>query len=108
MQPGMAKFSAPNGSSLSGRRCRAAAEAPAWRRLHQLPVEPFGNAAGEGASFGFCPAAAAFELGDARPLLEERVPVLGRPAAGAGSQQTHVGLVPSEAVEKTGAGALGP
>ena len=75
----------------------SAAEAPACRRLHQLPVQAFGNAAGEGASLGSFTRQPGFQRGDARPLLEEGMPVLGRAAAGAGlRQRQHLGLVPGE------------
>src|SRR5215204_5936610 len=98
MQPGMAGlFRAERQQLVVGVFAATAAEAPAWRRLNQLPVEPFGNAAGEGASLGFFTRQPAIELGDGRLVLEERVPVLSRPAAGAGSQQRqHLCLVPAE------------
>src|SRR5215207_2471844 len=68
MQPGLASlFRAERQQLVVGMFAPTAAEAPAWRRLHQLPVEPFGNAAGEGASLGFFPRQPGFQ----RPLLEQ-------------------------------------
>ncbi len=63
-----------------GHVAATAAEAAAGRRAHRIAVQPFGDAAGEGAGLGLRARQPAIELGDARPLVEEGPPVLARPA----------------------------
>jgi hypothetical protein len=58
----------------------AAAEATSRMRAHRIAIEPLDHAAGEGARLGFGARQAPVELGDPRPLVEERQPVLTRPA----------------------------
>ena len=68
-----------------------------------VAVQPFGDAAGEGAGLGLGARQPAIELGDARPLVEEGAPVLGRPAVVAGrKQRDHVRLVAGQQVEDGG------
>jgi hypothetical protein len=56
------------------------AETAPRRRAHGISVQPLLRAAGEGAGLGLAARQSAIELGDARPLVEEDIPILGRPA----------------------------
>jgi hypothetical protein len=62
-----------------------AAEAAAGRRARRIAVQPFGHATDEGASLRFCAWQPAIELGDARPPVIERQPILG-PSSAAGAE----------------------
>ena len=85
MQPGMAgRFGAERQQRVMGVFGLAAAEAAPGRRAHRIAVQPFGDAAGEGASLGLVARQPAVELGNARPFVEEGPPVLARPAVAAG------------------------
>jgi len=76
--------------------------APRWR-AHEVPVEPFGHAASEGTGLGSGARQAAIELGNAGPLGEKDLPVIGRPAVIGRAQQQHdLGLVPAQEVEHAG------
>jgi len=78
MQPGMAgRLDAMGKQRVVRIMAVAAGEAASGRRAHEVAVQPFGNAAGEGTRFGFAPRQLGLRLGDARPLLEEGEPLLG-------------------------------
>ena len=115
MQPGVA---GGLGSERHQRVVRvlgpAAAEAAIGRRAHRIAVEPFGDAAREGAGFGLFARQPAVELGDARPFVEEGPPVFARPAVaprvktrGPSDRQRPVALKSRPGVEIAGRHAIG-
>jgi len=69
MQPGMAgRLDAKGQERIMAMIATVAGEtAPRWR-AHEVAVQPFNNAAGEGAGLGPGARQAAIELGDASPL----------------------------------------
>ena len=81
MQPDVAGlFGAERQPRVVGAFASISAGTTAGRRAHRIAVQPLGYAAGEGAGLGFRARQTAIELGDAGVLVEERLPVLGRPA----------------------------
>src|SRR4051812_28895918 len=93
MQPSMVGlFAAEWQQFVLGLFTSTAAEAAARRRARRIAVQPFGDAAGEGAGFGG--REPTLEVGDCRPLVEQSPPILARPAVAAGAQQRdHARLV---------------
>jgi hypothetical protein len=80
-----------------------AGETAPWWRAHDVAVQPFNNAASKGLGLGLRTWQAAIELGDAGPLVEEDLLVIGRPAVPRRAQQQHdLGLVPPQEVEHAG------
>jgi hypothetical protein len=56
-----------------------AAEAAPRRRLYRVAAQPFLNAVSEGLALGWGSRQTTIELGDARPLVKKRLPIIGGP-----------------------------
>ena len=67
----------------------AAPRTTAWCRRGRISVQPLDNAACERLSLGFSAWQSAVEFHNSRPFVEERPPVLGRPAVATGSQHSY-------------------
>ena len=81
MQPGMAgRFDAIGQQRIMRLLAPTAGKAAPGRRAHRVAVQPFSDTAGKGLGLGFGARQPAIELGNAGALVEERLPVLGRPA----------------------------
>jgi hypothetical protein len=65
----------------------AAGETASGRRALEVTVQPFDDAAGKCAGFGFRAREAAVELGDRGPIIEEGLPVLFNPGRTTRPQQ---------------------
>ena len=90
MQPGMAGlFGAERQQLVVGVFAPTAAETAAGRRACRIAVEPFDDAAIEGADLGLIARQPAIELGEPGALVEIRQPVLARPAVHAFAQQRN-------------------
>ena len=62
----------------------AASEAAPRGRAHEVAVQPFHGTAGKRQGLSLIAREPAIELGDPRSLVEEHLPVFGRPAVPAG------------------------
>ncbi len=73
------------------------------RRAHGVAVQPFGKAPGDGTGFGLFARQQAIQFADVDPLVEEDLPVLGRPTVPARQQQPYdLGLVTRQQIEHNG------
>src|SRR5215469_5118103 len=67
----------------------AAPHTTAWCRRSRISVQPLNNAANERLSLGLGARQSTVEFHNSRPFVEERLPVLRRPAVAAGSQHSY-------------------
>ena len=104
MQPDVAGgFGAVGQQRIVGVFTIAASETAPGRRAFRIAVQPFDDAAGKGLGLGLRTRQSAIELDDAGALVEEDLPVLGRPAVFGRPQQRHdLGLVTGERIEHRG------
>ena len=109
MQPGMAGlFGAVWQQVVVGVPAATAGDAATRRGADRIAVQPFDNAAFEGACLGLRTRQSAIEFDNANAFVKVSLPVLGRPSVAAGPQQCHdLGLVPGKRVEHRGGGCGG-
>src|SRR5262249_27019115 len=67
----------------------AAPRATAWCGRSWISVQPLNNAASERLNLGLGARQSAVEFHNSRPFVEERLPVLGRPAIATGAQHSY-------------------
>ena len=101
MQPGVAGgFDAVGQQRIVGVIEVTTVETAPCQRVRRIAVQPLDDAAGKRLGLGLRPRQSRVELDDACPLVEEDLPVLGRPAVTAGPKQRHnLGLVTGQEID---------
>ena len=101
MQPCMRPRLGSEWEHYGAARFRVAAPCATSRRgWSRVLVQPLYNAASERLSLGLGARQSAVEFRNSRPFVEERPPVLGRPAVGTGAQHCYdFSFVPSQRVD---------